>query len=252
MKQKMAIWTALLLLGGVAYLSSRGAIYFAGKAKTTLSSWSPVHRLLDCLFVGQTFESLQSSNLPDLDATAGVARHLPSYSNSEVELTQITVQAPPFLQCQVEKVDVGSFSGLAPPRLSVSLIFKLNAQGSVQTGTWPVRLVAYARLKPGYWAKHLQTAVNEVSQLEKTGTPEQIERARRRLKDLQNKASLMARALPIEGQGTITVESTSRVTGVGARLISGLLGLLALVSGGGALLIGAIYLLKLKAGDIEP
>ena len=251
MKDKVAIWSGLLILGSLAYACFKAATYFAEKKESTLSDSSPIHRSVDCEFIGEPFDSLYSVILPEFDENIGVLNQLLAYSDSIVELSQLVIQTPPFVQPVVEKVHVKGFSGLAPPRLSVEIVFKQNSQNTVKTGSWPVRLAACAHLKRDYWIRHLRDPLIELARLEKTRDTVLVEQARNRIRIFQSKASLMSRELAIEGHSAILIESTSKLVGASARWISIFLKILAFIFGGWALLLCKMYLMTLRAGDIE-
>jgi len=253
MTKKLAIWSLLLALGGIAWLCYKGGDYFASKASVNLSSFTPIYCLIDCQFLCKNFESIESITLPKFNPHNVVIKRLPTYSNDRVLLTRIFAQTPEFIQCRVENAIITGFTGLAPPTINIKMALSPDINKRVDLGTYNIQLMAYIRVKQIYWNKQLQMAIAEVKRAEKIGTLEQIKRAKERLSDISKKASLMSGTLPVRGQGNFCIESTSSsVIGVTINWISIALKILAWIFSGATLLLCSLYLWTLKAGDIEP
>ena len=252
MAQKIAVWFSLLLLGGLTYITVQGSAYFSAKNETTLTHSSPIHLSLDCQFIGDPVDPLYTAASPRLDEGDGTTRGLEPYSSTVIQLSSIQVQAPPFVEVMIESVHVSDFSGLAPQRLSVRLLLTPDDEHAVQFGTWSLRLAAHGRLKEAYWAVQLRSPKAELARLEEAGTPPQIERAKKRVVVLESGSALMSRDLPISGIGVAVIESASTILGFSARWLSVLFGILGLILGGFTLLFLSMYIMTLKAGDMEP
>ena len=252
--KKVAFWASFLVLLGLAYLCTEGATYLDEKTQPALSKWSSRQCSFDCTFIGRSFDAIPSAVLPEFEKSAGPVQTLPDYTDTEVKLTKIEVQTPSFLQSQIDKVEVSGFSGLAPPRLTIRGNFLPHDQEPVQAGTWTLRLLAFAELQSSYWEKQLQFARTETAELKSTNAiPDKIERASKRLTDLERKASLMSLPLPLDGVATITIKSTSKTLALGARGLSVVVSILSLVLyvlsfifGGLGVLLGYLYINKLE------
>ena len=137
MTKKLAIWSLLLALGGIAWLCYKGGDYFASKASVNLSSFTPIYCLIDCQFLCKNFESIESNTLPKFNTHNVVIKRLPTYSNDRVLLTRIFAQTPEFIQCRVENAIITGFTGLAPPTINIKMALSpdINTVRSVGA-TW--------------------------------------------------------------------------------------------------------------------
>lgn len=248
---KIGVWILLLCLFGIAYLSFQGAAYLDTLASRTLSSDSPIQTELVCSFPGQPLDPAYSPSLPDVGDDVHRAGQLPDYADSDTALSEITLEAPAFVETTLARVDSAGFSGLAPPRLSVSVVARQGKGESVELGSWPLQMAARVRFQKTYWEKQLRSPLYELARLEKEGDPAKIARSRHRVGTLRSRAALLSRELAVVCQGELVIASDSRLVAIGGRWLGRGLTLLTVVFGGLGLLLASLYLMSLKAGDIE-
>jgi hypothetical protein len=247
MKEKLAVWSALLLLGAISWAFLRAGEHFGTLAGTTLGTRSPAHSTFVCRYASLTFDGLSSAARPTLSPAAGRPPPPPDFASADVRLSDVELQGPPFLRARIEDVRVAGFDGLAPPRLEVRVRLGADRAEPPRTGTWPLRLVATAQLQPGYLRRSLRAAEEELDLLTDSGAPGELRRAQARTAALRAKAALAALPSPIEGRAVLRVTSTSSARGRGARgvewVLKGISALFAL----GALVAASVYVMKLQA-----
>lgn len=249
-KDKLAIWAVLIFLGGVGYVCARASAYFSHRSQTTLSRWSKVECLVECRI--QTGPHEPTAELPEPVAKGFVTRSIASYGVADIAISDIRVVAPGFLEPEIAAVEVMGFSGLAPPRVEVTLALMPAASGEAEIGSWPIHFTATAVLTKTYLERQLQPARQELAGLESAGTPAEKERARNRLGSLEDKVKILAQPHPLSGQGTLSLDSVSNMGGPAAKWGAWLFGIVAALLLGAGGLIGFLYLLSLRAGDMEP
>lgn len=250
MKDKLAIWAALLFLGGAGYACVRASAYFSHKSQTTLSRWSKVECFVECQIWAESNDS--TSKLLEPDAKGLVTRNITGYGNADIAISDIRIVAPGFLEPEIKEAVVKGFSGLSPPRVGVTFAVTPSVSDEEEVGSWPIHFTANAVLSKTYWERQLKPARQELAQLESSGTSDEKERARYRLSSLEEKAKLLLHPLSLSGEGRLTFDSVSNVGGPIAKWAAWLFGIVAVLLLGASGLIGFLYLISLKAGNIEP
>jgi hypothetical protein len=152
---------------------------------------------------------------------------------------------------RILQVVPSGFNVLDLPTLLVRIRFSLAEGRTAHTGNSTIRFTAQARLHSAYFVPALDRARAELSALVAGGKIVLITRARQRLADLESKAALLSRPLPVEGERTVTVSSTSALIALFSGTVSWILIALGALFGGIAALIMLVYYWSLTQGRIE-